>query len=188
MSCNHLQGCRRICEGALQASCFSCRSSSTIMHGQDACQQVYFIGQCWRQNGLHIIQVCRELSSLPAESSVLYGAEYKLMLAHLREPGASLSVIPEGIAGIFLQQDPSTEAIFLSKRKGFVRLAIQAGAGEQRFIGLKICWCHECCCRKFKWSLGEMSLFSNSLLSDRQTEGRCGRLWCIQHTVCRALY
>ena len=51
------------------------------------------------------------------------------MLAHLRQPGASLSVIPEGIAGIFLAQDLQDEVIFLSKRKGFVRLAIQAGAG-----------------------------------------------------------
>ncbi|BDA49182.1 Diacylglycerol O-acyltransferase 2 [Coccomyxa sp. Obi] len=55
-------------------------------------------------------------------------AEYKRMLAHLREPGAALSVIPEGIAGIFLAQDTRVETIFLSKRKGFVRLAIQAGA------------------------------------------------------------
>lgn len=55
--------------------------------------------------------------------------EYKQMLAHLRQPGASLSVIPEGIAGIFLAQDMQDEVIFLSKRKGFVRLAIQAGAG-----------------------------------------------------------
>ncbi|KAK9919185.1 hypothetical protein WJX75_009964 [Coccomyxa subellipsoidea] len=55
-------------------------------------------------------------------------AEYKLMLAHLRQPGASLSVIPEGIAGIFLAEDLQDEVIFLSKRKGFVRLAIQAGA------------------------------------------------------------
>lgn len=51
------------------------------------------------------------------------------MLAHLRQPGASLSVIPEGIAGIFLAEDLQDEVIFLSKRKGFVRLAIQAGAG-----------------------------------------------------------
>lgn len=52
------------------------------------------------------------------------------MLAHLRLPGASLSVIPEGIAGIFLAADPSTETIFLSRRKGFVKLAVQGGAGQ----------------------------------------------------------
>lgn len=52
------------------------------------------------------------------------------MLAHLRQPGASLSVIPEGIAGIFLAQDTDRETIFLSKRKGFVKLAIQSGAGK----------------------------------------------------------
>jgi 2-acylglycerol O-acyltransferase 2 len=64
------------------------------------------------------------------KSSKNVAAEYKLMLAHLRQPGASLSVIPEGIAGIFLAQDKHNERIFLSKRKGFVKLAIQAGAGE----------------------------------------------------------
>lgn len=31
--------------------------------------------------------------------------------------------------GIFLTGDPAKENIFLSKRKGFVRMAIQAGAG-----------------------------------------------------------
>ena len=31
--------------------------------------------------------------------------------------------------GIFLTGDPAKESIFLSKRKGFVRMAIQAGAG-----------------------------------------------------------
>jgi 2-acylglycerol O-acyltransferase 2 len=56
------------------------------------------------------------------------------MLAHLRQPGASLSVIPEGIAGIFLTQSADKETIFLSKRKGFVKLAIQAGAGKHYTI------------------------------------------------------
>jgi hypothetical protein len=53
------------------------------------------------------------------------------MLAHLRQPGASLSIIPEGIAGIFLASDQTTERIFLSRRKGFVKLAIQGGAGAR---------------------------------------------------------
>ena len=57
-------------------------------------------------------------------------ADYKRMLAHLRQPGASLSIQPEGIAGIFLSADTATESIFLSKRKGFVKLAIQGGAGK----------------------------------------------------------
>lgn len=56
-------------------------------------------------------------------------AEYKRMLAHLRQPGASLSIIPEGIAGIFLASDQAAERIFLSRRKGFIKLAIQGGAG-----------------------------------------------------------
>ncbi len=62
--------------------------------------------------------------------SVPPAADYKRMLAHLRQPGASLSIQPEGIAGIFLSSDTATESIFLSKRKGFVKLAIQGGAGR----------------------------------------------------------
>ena len=58
-------------------------------------------------------------------------ADYKRMLAHLRQPGASLSIQPEGIAGIFLASDTAMESIFLTKRKGFVKLAIQGGAGER---------------------------------------------------------
>jgi 2-acylglycerol O-acyltransferase 2 len=61
-------------------------------------------------------------------------ADKKLMLAHLSQPGASLSIIPEGIAGIFVHHDAETETIFLSKRKGFVKLAIQAGAGQWRSL------------------------------------------------------
>ncbi len=34
-------------------------------------------------------------------------------------------------AGIFLTGDPSKESIFLTRRKGFVRMAIQAGAGAR---------------------------------------------------------
>ncbi|KAK9832853.1 hypothetical protein WJX81_007967 [Elliptochloris bilobata] len=55
-------------------------------------------------------------------------ADLKLMLQQLRTPGGCVSVMPEGIAGIFLTGDPAKESIFLSKRKGFVRMAIQAGA------------------------------------------------------------
>ncbi|CAK0786261.1 hypothetical protein CVIRNUC_009474 [Coccomyxa viridis] len=55
-------------------------------------------------------------------------AEYKRMLKHMREPGASLSVIPEGIKGIFLSQHPEREEAYLTRRKGFVKLAIQGGA------------------------------------------------------------
>lgn len=41
---------------------------------------------------------------------------------------------PEGIAGIFCGATLEREAVFLSQRKGFVRVAIQAGAGEQLLL------------------------------------------------------
>ena len=37
------------------------------------------------------------------------------------------------VPGIFLTGDPAKESIFLSKRKGFVRMAIQAGAGAAHY-------------------------------------------------------
>ncbi|KAK9908698.1 hypothetical protein WJX75_001591 [Coccomyxa subellipsoidea] len=40
----------------------------------------------------------------------------------------SVGMQPEGIAGIFNGATPEREAVFLSQRKGFVRVAIQAGA------------------------------------------------------------
>ena len=43
----------------------------------------------------------------------------------------SVGMQPEGIAGIFNGATPEHEAVFLSQRKGFVRVAIQAGAGKQ---------------------------------------------------------
>ena len=43
--------------------------------------------------------------------------------------------------GIFLTGNPAKESIFLSKRKGFVRMAIQAGAGAAHLSrGAKPCW------------------------------------------------
>ena len=68
------------------------------------------------------------------------------MLAHLRQPGASLSVIPEGIAGIFLASDRSTESIFLSRRKGFIKLAIQGGAGARTLDALSLKAPNAACC------------------------------------------
>jgi hypothetical protein len=50
-------------------------------------------------------------------------------------------------AGIFLTGDPSKESIFLNKRKGFVRMAIQAGAGARhppRHACLHAAWCSFC--------------------------------------------
>lgn len=41
----------------------------------------------------------------------------------------SVGMQPEGIAGIFCGATPYNEAVFLSERKGFVRVAIQAGVG-----------------------------------------------------------
>ena len=38
-----------------------------------------------------------------------------------------VGIIPEGIAGVFEGATPDHERIFLSRRKGFVRVAIQAG-------------------------------------------------------------
>ena len=43
--------------------------------------------------------------------------------------------------GIFLTGDPAKESIFLSKRKGFVRMAIQEGAGATHSsCRAKPCW------------------------------------------------
>ncbi|BDA41498.1 hypothetical protein COCOBI_02-2790 [Coccomyxa sp. Obi] len=43
----------------------------------------------------------------------------------------SVGMQPEGIAGIFCGATPTNEAVFLSERKGFVRVAIQAGVVKQ---------------------------------------------------------
>ena len=39
------------------------------------------------------------------------------------------ALLPEGIAGIFLGASVDRERIFIQSRKGFVKLAIQAGVG-----------------------------------------------------------
>ena len=41
----------------------------------------------------------------------------------------SIGMQPEGIAGVFHGARPAREAVFLQQRKGFIRLAIQAGTG-----------------------------------------------------------
>ena len=48
-------------------------------------------------------------------------------MMRLLEDG-SLGCLPEGIAGVFHGATPHKEAVFLNARKGFVKLAIQAGA------------------------------------------------------------
>lgn len=54
----------------------------------------------------------------------------KKTLAALLER-TSVGMQPEGIAGIFHGATSSQEAVFLSQRKGFVRVAIQAGVGAR---------------------------------------------------------
>lgn len=61
----------------------------------------------------------------------------------------SLGMLPEGIAGTFHGATPAREALYLSPRRGFVRLAIQAGTGaclrpgDWDGAGLRVC-CEPC--------------------------------------------
>lgn len=41
----------------------------------------------------------------------------------------SVGIIPEGVAGILEGASPDVERLYIKHRKGFVRVAIQAGAG-----------------------------------------------------------
>jgi hypothetical protein len=41
----------------------------------------------------------------------------------------SLGIIPEGVAGVTEGATPELERLYIMNRKGFVRVAIQAGAG-----------------------------------------------------------
>ncbi|KAK9808224.1 hypothetical protein WJX73_010719 [Symbiochloris irregularis] len=52
-------------------------------------------------------------------------ADKQSMLTALKH--SSLACLPEGIAGIFEGASPSREAIYLQHRKGFVKVAIEAG-------------------------------------------------------------
>ena len=60
-------------------------------------------------------------------------------------------------AGIFLSQHPEREEVYLTRRKGFVKLAIQGGAGEASLyspgpilagndLPIRICACISCNC------------------------------------------
>ena len=43
---------------------------------------------------------------------------------------STVGLLPEGVAGIFEGATRQRERVFIRKRKGFVRVAIKAGAGE----------------------------------------------------------
>ena len=57
-------------------------------------------------------------------------ADKPVMLDLLREN--SVGVIVEGVAGIFLGPTRHQERVYLKKRKGFVKAAIQAGKGKKK--------------------------------------------------------
>jgi hypothetical protein len=54
-------------------------------------------------------------------------ADRKVLLRLLK--WSSVGLIPEGVAGIFQGANRNREAIFVSDRHGFVKVAIQAGTG-----------------------------------------------------------
>ncbi len=54
----------------------------------------------------------------------------------LRLKNESLGIIPEGVAGCTHGATPEEEKIFINERFGFVKIAIQAGAGKMHFR-----WC-----------------------------------------------
>jgi len=56
-------------------------------------------------------------------------ADKPVMLDLLTEKKNSVGVIVEGVAGIFLGPTKHQERVYLRKRKGFVKAAIQAGKG-----------------------------------------------------------
>ena len=49
---------------------------------------------------------------------------------------ASLGCLPEGIAGVFHGATPEREQIYLLRRRGFVRIAIQSGTGVHGTVHL----------------------------------------------------
>lgn len=55
-------------------------------------------------------------------------AEKSCLLELLRQE--SVGIIPEGVAGVTEGATPDLERLYILKRKGFVRVAIQAGAGD----------------------------------------------------------
>lgn len=85
------------------------------------------------------------------------GASKKVMMETLKH--YSLACLPEGIAGIFQGASPLREAVYLSNRKGFIKLAIQSGSdlvpmytlGQSQLLTFKG---SEVLSRKYKISLG----------------------------------
>ena len=59
-------------------------------------------------------------------------ADKPVMLDLLRQN--SVGVIVEGVAGIFLGPTRHQERVYLRKRKGFVKAAIQAGKGKEILV------------------------------------------------------
>jgi 2-acylglycerol O-acyltransferase 2 len=69
----------------------------------------------------------KHLHTYTARHECCMHADEETLLALLKR--TSVGMQPEGIAGIFEGASPSREAVFLTRRKGFVRVAIQAGTG-----------------------------------------------------------
>ena len=73
---------------------------------------------------------CRQSSQASERAEGGCGAAKGVLLRLLKKQ--TVALMPEGIAGIFLGASVDREAIFISKRKGFVKLAIEAGVGAPR--------------------------------------------------------
>lgn len=71
----------------------------------------------------------------------------------------SVGIIPEGVAGVTEGATPDLERLYILNRKGFVRVAIQAGAGERPIS----CLCLNCIPAIFTTSATPLSVQSSEL-------------------------
>lgn len=78
----------------------------------------------WTCPGLQTIPACPNPTAVVAEKDA--------MLRRLRNE--SLGIIPEGIAGCTHGATPEEEKIYIKERFGFVKIAIQAGAGRLQML------------------------------------------------------